>query len=106
MTSHPGLDAIRARSAARLAAQPSVPGEPTADDDIAALIAALQRAGAEADELKDRFEDLHASCELWARLYHANLVRATTAEAERDQLIAAGTSAGQVIVERIKEMRQ
>jgi hypothetical protein len=105
MTLNAGLDAIRARSAARLSAQPFVPGDPTADDDIKALIDALQRAEADAEELKARFDDLHTSCELWARLYHANVLRANIAEAERDRVIAAGASGGEVIVERINAMR-
>ena len=70
MTRHAGLDAIRARSAARLAARPFAPGEPTAEDDIHTLIDALQQAEAEADEadeVRGRFDDLHASSELWAR---------------------------------------
>ena len=72
MTRHAGLDAIRARSAARLAARPFAPGEPTAEDDLRTpVIDALQQAEAEAeeaDEVRGRFDDLHASCELWARL--------------------------------------
>jgi len=84
------FDSILARHAARVAGQSPQPGEPTANDDVAALIDALRESRRELDDVRDLCEDLRASAELWATLYAANVERANAAEEERDRL--AGVS--------------
>jgi hypothetical protein len=82
------VDDIRARHAARLGGQPPPPSTPTADEDLATLLARLQQCSDEVESLSAIGEDLRASSELWARLYEANLVRANNCEAERSQAAA------------------
>jgi hypothetical protein len=79
------VDAIRSRQAVRRGGGVAADG-PTPEEDVDTLLTAVTNAQRDVQRCEDLMEDLRASSELWARLYHANVSRANTAEAERDRL--------------------